>query len=376
MSYDNLFKAVSNGDIATVSELVKTLDTSKLSDIVNANGQTPLMVAVLSNNLALATILLEVGFDPSQKDITMLPPFIGAASNGFDQILEVLISAKPDPTQYNRFGGTALLPSSEKGYLKAVQISIDYGVPVNHQNRLGWSALLEVAILGDGGYLYQDITRELVNHGANIHDKDFEGISSLEYASIMKQDDFKAILEGTYSDDFDEVRALIRDEKLTDALVALSKKDEGAQQYFYLGYTYERLHQLEAAEYYFKKGLELDGQFAFYLANLLRRQKRAEEALEYFLIGAKKTTGYYFDYHRSNYLRELGRHEEAVVLMDELLASYPDRTDFMFHKANSLRTLGRHEEAYQTMINADRIQPQNPLFAEQAEVSKTLMQGA
>ena len=45
----------------------------------------------------------------------------------------------------------------------------------------------------------------------------------------------------------------------------------------------------------------------------------------------------------------------------------------MFHKANSLRTLGRHQEAYDTMIEAAEVQPQNPLFMEQAEVSKKLM---
>lgn len=375
MKHETFFDAVLNNDIEAVTTYLKDLDKTTLHEVVNENGQTPLMVATLKNNLALATILLHAGFDPSQKDVTMLPPFIGAASNGFDKILSVLISAKPDPTQYNRFGGTALLPSAEKGYLKAVQVAIDYGVPVNHQNRLGWSALLEAVILGDGGFLYQDIARELMDHGADITEVDFEGVTPLQYSIDMKQSDFQAILEKNHHDDFAHVRKLIRDEQLTDALIALYEKDASLKQYFYLGYTYERLNSLEAAQYYFEKGLASDPQFAFYLANLVRRQNKVDEALDYFLKGASQTTTYYFDYHRSNYLRELGRHEEAVVLMDELLAQYPDRTDFMFHKANSLRTLGRHQEAYDTMILADQTQGQNPLFKEQAEVSKQLMEG-
>lgn len=374
MKHSKLFEAVINNDIEAVTTYLKDLDTNNLSEVVNENGQTPLMVATLKNNLALATILLHFGFDPSQKDITMLPPFIGAASNGFDQILKVLISAKPDPTQYNRFGGTALLPSAEKGYLKAVQVAIDYGVPVNHQNRLGWSALLEAVILGDGGFLYQDIARELMDHGADITEVDFEGITPLQYSIDMNQTDFQAILEKTHSDDFGTIRKLIRDDKYTDALVALYDKEESLKQYFYLGYTYERLNSLEAAQYYFEKGLEKDAQFAFYLANLVRRQNKVDEALDYFYKGAAMTSTYYFDYHRSNYLRELGRHEEAVELMNQLLNKYPDRTDFMFHKANSLRTLGRHQEAYETMILADKIQPQNTLFKEQSEVSLQLME--
>lgn len=373
MTNIKLFEAVENNDIETVTKIVTELDKSNLHKVVNDDGQTPLMIAVLKNNLALSTVLLHAGFDPNQKDVNQLPPFIAAAANGFDQVLSVLISAKPDPTQVNRFGGTALLPSSEKGYLKAVQVAIDYGVPVNHQNRLGWSALLEAVILGDGGFLYQDIARELVLHDGNIHDVDFENTSTLQYAIDMKQTDFQQILEGTYQDDYDEIRQLIRGERLTDALVKLYDMPTSLQQYYYLGYAYERLNDPNAAQYYYGKGLEEDGQFAFYLANLVRRQNKVEEALDYFKLGASKTKGYYFDYHRSNYLRELGRHEEAVELMDELLGTYPGRTDFMFHKANSLRTLGRHQEAYDTMIEAAEVQPQNPLFMEQAEVSKKLM---
>ena len=368
-----LFEAVENNDIETVTKLVNELDKKYLHEVVNEKGQTPLMIAVLNNHLALTTVLLHAGFDPDQQDINDLSPFIAAAANGFDQTLSVLISEKPDPTQVNRFGGTALLPSSEKGYLKAVQIALDYDVPVNHQNRLGWSALLEAVILGDGGFLYQDIVRELVDYGGNIHDVDFENKSALQYAIEMKQTDLQKILEGNNKDDYTEVRQLIRNENLTDALVKLYDKPTSLQQYYYLGCVYESLNDLKISQYYFEKGLEEDGQFAFYLANLVRRQHKVEEVLEYFKLGASKIKGYYFDYHRSNYLRELGRHEEAVILMDELLAVYPSRTDFMFHKANSLRTLGRHQEAYDTLVKAADIQPQNPLFMEQAEVSKTFI---
>lgn len=373
MSYENLFKAVVDNDIKTVESILSTLDSSQLNEIVNENKQTPLMLAVLKNNLVLTTLLLKAGFDPSQKDITELPPFVAAAANGFDKVFSMLLSVKPDPKQVNRFGGTALLPSSEKGYLKTVQVALDYGVPVNHQNRLGWSGLLEAVILGDGGFLYQDIARELVDHGADVDAKDFESVSSREYAKLMKQDAILEILEKRHSDAYETARKLIREESLYEALNVLHDGDDTLQKYYYLGYTYERLGDLVAAQYYFEKGLELDPQFAFYLVNLVRRQGKTEEALDFFKQGAERTEGYYFDYHRSNYLRELGRHEEAVVLMDALLSEYPDRTDFMFHKANSLRTLNRHQEALDTMVEADRILPQNSLFKEQAEISKSLL---
>jgi hypothetical protein len=373
MTDTKFFKAVEANDLATVTQMVQTLDKNHLHEIVNDQGQTPLMVAVLQNNLALATILLEAGFDPSQKDVNHLSPFVAAAANGFDQVFSVLISAKPDPTQVNRFGGTALLPASEKGYLKAVQLSLAYGVPVNHQNRLGWSALLEAVILGDGGFLYQEIIQDLVSEGGDVHAVDFDDQSAVQYALERNQTQVQKILEGTNQADDAKIRQLMREERLTEALVELYKKTDSLQKLYYLGSVYERLKDAETAQYYFEKGLENDAQFAFYLANLNRKQGKVEEALAYFKLGAARTTDYYFDYHRSNYLRELGRHEEAVALMDKLLTEYPKRTDFMFHKANSLRTLGDHQAAYDTMIEAATIQPQNPLFMEQAEVSKILM---
>lgn len=261
----------------------------------------------------------------------------------------------------------------KKGYLKAVQLALAYGVPVNHQNRLGWSALLEAVILGDGGFLYQEIIQELVSEGGDVHAVDFDGQSAVQYALERNQPKVQKILEGTAQEDYAKIQQLMCEERLTEALVELYKKPNSLQQTYYLGAVYERLKDVETAHYYFEKGLEKDARFAFYLANLNRKQGKVEETLAYFKLGAARTPDYYFDYHRSNYLRELGRHEEAVALMDELLIEYPKRTDFMFHKANSLRTLGDHQAAYDTMIEAATIQPQNPLFMEQAEVSKTFM---
>ena len=59
--------------------------------------------------------------------------------------------------------------------------------------------------------------------------------------------------------------------------------------------------------------------------------------------------------------------------MDALLSEQPNRVDFLFHKTNSLRSLGRYEEAYSNMIKASQLQPNNPLFQEQADEILVLM---
>ena len=371
MEYQAIFKAVEKEDLKETEKILERLVGINLSLVVNDLKQSPLMVSTLKNNFNLTALLLEFGFDSSQKDITELSPFIASAANGFDKIFELMCLYKPDKHQTNRFGGTALIPSSEKGFLKTMQLALDYGVPVNYQNRLAWSALLETVILGDGGFLYQDIIRELIEHGADPKIKDFENKSSMDYALENKQEAVIQILKNEHQDDFKSIRKLIREGSLETALFELDKKEDSLKKVYYLGYTYERLDDLIHAKQNYEQGLAQDAQFAFYLANLERKQKNVEKAIDYYDLNDQD----YFKYHKSNYLRELGRHDQAIKVMNELLVMNPKRVDYKFHKANSLRTLGRHEEALKEMNEATDLMPQNILFKEHAQQSATLIKG-
>jgi hypothetical protein len=53
---------------------------------------------------------------------------------------------------------------------------------VNHVNRLGWTALLEAVILGDGSKTYQDIVRLLLDGKADPNIADREGVTPLAHA--------------------------------------------------------------------------------------------------------------------------------------------------------------------------------------------------
>jgi uncharacterized protein len=53
---------------------------------------------------------------------------------------------------------------------------------VNHVNRLGWTALLEAVILGDGGAAHTEIVRLLLAHGADPRIADRDGVTALEHA--------------------------------------------------------------------------------------------------------------------------------------------------------------------------------------------------
>ena len=50
-----------------------------------------------------------------------------------------------------------LIPASERGHVAYVRRAVRTGIDANHVNDLGWTALLEAVILGDGSRPYQQI---------------------------------------------------------------------------------------------------------------------------------------------------------------------------------------------------------------------------
>ncbi len=55
-------------------------------------------------------------------------------------------------------------------------------IPIDHVNRLGWTALLEAVILGDGGRAHQQIVELLVDAGADTTIADGNGVTALRHA--------------------------------------------------------------------------------------------------------------------------------------------------------------------------------------------------
>jgi ankyrin repeat protein len=149
------------------------------------------MAATHTNQIEPVQILLEAGADVDIQDGQLDNPFLYAGAEGLFEILKLTIAAGADPTLTNRFGGTALIPAAERGHVAVVrELLTTTGVDVNHINNLGWTALLEAIILSDGGENHQQIIRLLIDHGADVHIPDHNGVSPLQHA---RQRGFQAI---------------------------------------------------------------------------------------------------------------------------------------------------------------------------------------
>jgi ankyrin repeat protein len=174
-----LFEAAGSGNLERVRELLAAGVPVNARD---ANGRTALLMATRANYPDVAKILIAAGADVNAKDANKDTPFLYAGAEGRNEILQaILASGKADLKDTNRYGGTALIPAAHHGHPDTVRILLDTDIDIDHVNNLGWTALLEAVILGDGGPVYQEIVELLVDAGAkNIADSD--GKTPLDHA--------------------------------------------------------------------------------------------------------------------------------------------------------------------------------------------------
>ena len=63
-----------------------------------------------------------------------------------------------------------------------VKALIEAGAPLDHVNNLGWTALIEAVVLGDGGERHVATAKALVAAGANRTIGDRNGVTPLQHA--------------------------------------------------------------------------------------------------------------------------------------------------------------------------------------------------
>jgi uncharacterized protein len=192
-AYRGLHAAAATGDVAAVEKLVAS---GMALDARDANGRTPLHVAAFARQSGSARTLMRLGADANALEAQRYDIVtIAAVADDVEMLKAALAGGCRSGNVTSPYDGTALIAAAHLGHDEVVHVLIAAKAPLDHVNNLGWTALIESIVLGDGGRRHVATLKALVEAGANVTIADRGGATPLTLAKRRGFTEMVAILE-------------------------------------------------------------------------------------------------------------------------------------------------------------------------------------
>ena len=180
MQQENMIELVNTNDI---DGLKKALEKGANVNTQDKNKRNLLLLATINKQKEMAKLLVEKGADVNMQADNLDSPFLYAGASGQTELVRLYLANGARFDVFNRYNGSALIPACERGHVETVRLLVNTkGYPVDHVNRLGWTALMEAIVLGNGTKKYQEIVQILKDGGADLQIPDRDGITPLQHA--------------------------------------------------------------------------------------------------------------------------------------------------------------------------------------------------
>jgi ankyrin repeat protein len=191
--YTGLLAAAGRGDAAEIERLVAR---GAKVDVRDGYGRTPLHVAAYGGHADAIRGLVKAGANPNalehdRYDIVT----IAAVADDLPTLKLALALGASAKNVTSRYDGTALIAAAHLGHDQVVAELIRAGAPLDHVNNLGWTALIESIVLGNGGRRHTATLDALARAGANVNLADRNGQTPLALARGRGYREMIAILE-------------------------------------------------------------------------------------------------------------------------------------------------------------------------------------
>ncbi len=192
-AYTGLHAAAARGEVAEIARLV-----AGGADMNGRDGyrRTPLHVAAYRGQHQAMRALVKAGANPNALEYDRYDIVtIAAVANDVPTLRVALEIGCRATNVTSRYDGTALIAAAHLGHDEVVRTLIKAGAPLDHVNNLGWTALIESIVLGDGGPRHTATLKALVEAGANVNLADRSGTTPLALAKGRGYREMAAILE-------------------------------------------------------------------------------------------------------------------------------------------------------------------------------------
>lgn len=192
--------------ITVITDLPETYQTkgkSLAKEQTVVEDMTPLLLAITAENLSLVNELIQAGADVNTPDRDGITPLMWATIYQSPEITKVLLQAGADVNLQTPRGNAAIMPAASFNSKEIVEELLKYKADINLKNKNGETALFRAStldfqikqlqtqaengrdldsLLQDAATKHAEITKLLIQHGANINETNNENKTPLLWA--------------------------------------------------------------------------------------------------------------------------------------------------------------------------------------------------